>query len=34
LRLARLLEADSQLAPATAAHLASTRSIYDNNIHR
>lgn len=34
LRLARLLETDSQLAPATAAHLASTRSIYDNNIHR
>lgn len=34
LRLARLLETDSQLAPATADLLASTRSIYDNNIHR
>ncbi len=33
-RLAQLLETDSRLAPATAAQLANTRSIYGNNIYR
>jgi rSAM/selenodomain-associated transferase 1 len=34
LRLAQLLETDSQLAPATAAYITSTRSLHDHNIHR
>ncbi|GAC1302758.1 MAG: TIGR04282 family arsenosugar biosynthesis glycosyltransferase [Ktedonobacteraceae bacterium] len=33
LRLAQLLEMNSTLAPATAAHLASTRNLYDHNNH-
>ncbi len=32
LRLAELLHTDSTLAPATAVHLASIRSLYDHNI--
>jgi uncharacterized protein len=32
-RLARLLEEDRTLAPATAAYLATMRSFYDNNAH-
>lgn len=32
LRLAELLHTDSTLAPATAVHLASKRSLYDHNI--
>ncbi|MEO8973751.1 MAG: TIGR04282 family arsenosugar biosynthesis glycosyltransferase [Ktedonobacteraceae bacterium] len=33
-RLAQLLETDSQLAPTTAAYITSTRSLHDHNIHR
>lgn len=33
LRLARLLEVDNTLAPVTAAHLATLRSLHDHNIH-
>ncbi len=34
LRLAQLLETDSQLAPATAAYITSTRSFHDHSIYR
>lgn len=34
LRLAQLLETDSQLAPTTAATITSTRSLHDHRIHR
>lgn len=33
-RLAQLLETDSQLAPATAAYITSTRSFHDHSIYR
>jgi rSAM/selenodomain-associated transferase 1 len=33
LRLAQLLEMDKTLAPATAAHLATIRNLYEHNIH-
>lgn len=33
-RLAELLETDSQLAPATAAYITSTRRLHDYHIHR
>ncbi len=34
LRLTQLLETDSQLAPATATYITSTRSLHDHNVHR